>query len=751
MWGRHMIDPGMWVTGGIRGFGRRRGQPGAGSAGRRARHHRLRACLPVLAVVCAAGALTVPSVAAAPAAVSDEGVLATSAAVGASDPTDATLAAVPAGFSDSVVGHVELPTGLAWTPDGRMLVISKAGQLVVVQPGAGNQVALDLTSRVCSLKELGLVGLAVDPEFATNGFVYLYYTNHHGGTCTDETQANLANSVSRFVLADDNTVALDSEKVIVDHITAPGAHHIGGDLEFGADGYLYITVGDGVCTVVGPLRCGRLNNNAQLRHVPQGKVLRVDREGLPAASNPYMGQPGARRCTRPAGVGPGTGACKEIFALGFRNPFRFARQPGTSTFYVNDVGSHTWEEVNRLAKGRNYGWNVREGRCARDSTAGCGTVAGYTNPIHAYQHTAECRSITGGAFVPDGLWPGFDDAYLYADYSCGRIFKLVESSPGKFTRSRFMTDLGGPVQLRFGPHGDSQALYYLNLHDSGIHRVEMVDTNTPPVADFSYGPDGTTVSLSGAASSDPDSGDDVVSWRWDFGDGTSTVTDVPEVTHTYAGQGPFDVTLTVTDSRGLESAPVTKTVHSGEHPPAITITAPDPAARFAVGQSFTLSATATDPEDGALAGTSISWTIRRQHANHTHPFRGPETGASLTDIYPQPEDLEAAQDSWLTVSATATDSNGLQTTVTQNLLPDKVRLRFATRPRGGHVTVEGIRRQSPTVVVSWARHAIPVGAPDQRINGRRYVFQRWSDGKPRQHVIVSPRDASTYIVYFRRP
>ena len=436
--------------------------------------------------------------------------------------------------------------------------------------------------------------------------------------------------------------------------------------------------------------------------------------------------------------------------MGFRNPFRFARMPGTSTFYVNDVGSHTWEEVNRLARGKNYGWNVREGLCQRDSTSGCGTVAGYTNPIHAYQHTAECRSITGGAFVPDGLWPGFDGAYLYADYSCGRIFKLVESSPGKFTRSRFMTGIGGPVQLRFGPHGDSQALYYLNLHDAGIHRVEMVDTNTAPVAEFSYVPDGTAVSLSGAASADPDSGDNVVSWRWDFGDGQTTVTDVPEVTHTYAAEGPFDVTLTVTDSRGLESAPVTRTVHSGEHPPAVTITTPDPAARFAVGQRFTLSATATDPEDGNLAGTSISWTIRRQHANHFHPFRGPEAGESLTDIYPEPEDLEAAADSWLTVSATATDSNGLQTTVSQNLLPDKVGLRFATRPQGGRVAIEGLRVKTPTVVVSWARHAIPVGAPTQRIDGRRHVFQRWSDGKPREHVIVTPRLDRTYIAYFRR-
>ncbi|MGH3362821.1 MAG: PKD domain-containing protein, partial [Nocardioides sp.] len=253
--------------------------------------------------------------------------------------------------------------------------------------------------------------------------------------------------------------------------------------------------------------------------------------------------------------------------------------------------------------------------CARDSTTNCGYVAPYRNPLHDYRHTTECRSITGGAFVPRGLWPGFDGAYLYADFACGRIYKLVRSPEGGFSRSRFLSGAAGPVHLRFGPHGDGLALYYLSINDGTVHRVSMPTTNTAPVADFGYVPDGTQVAFSGAASDDADFGDRVVSWEWDFGDGSSTVTDAPETSHTYATEGPVDVTLTVTDSHGLRSAPVTKTVHSGEHPPSVTITAPDPDARFKVGQQFTLSATATDLEDGALPGTSIRLTVRRQHAN----------------------------------------------------------------------------------------------------------------------------------------
>jgi glucose/arabinose dehydrogenase len=174
--------------------------------------------------------------------------------------------------------------------------------------------------------------------------------------------------VSRFVLGDDDSIAGTSEKVLVDHIASPRGHHIAGDLEFGADGYLYISVGDGVCSLVQRTHCGPTNDNSQRPRLVLGKILRVTRDGLPAPTNPYATTPGSRRCTRPAGVPPGTGPCKEIFASGFRNPFRFARKPGTNLFYVNDVGQDTWEEVNRLRRGRNYGWNVREGHCRRAST-----------------------------------------------------------------------------------------------------------------------------------------------------------------------------------------------------------------------------------------------------------------------------------------------------------------------------------------------------------------------------------------------
>ena len=664
------------------------------------------------------------------------------------DPPAVVAPQLPPGFSDSVVTNVPAPTALTWTPDGRMVITSKPGRVIVRHEDGTRTIALDISARVCDDIERGLVGVAVDPDFATNRFLYLYYTHEVRGSCGVR-GPDPANRVSRFVLGDDDTIAPGSEKVLVDHIVSLQAHHVAGDLEFGKDGYLYIAVGDGVCSVLEPSHCGPTDDNSQRLRLPHGKILRVTRTGEPPASNPYADARGARRCTRPSGVPPGHGPCKEIFASGFRNPFRFARKPGTNLFYVNDVGMNTWEEVDLLRKGRNYGWNVREGHCSRDSTTDCGVVRGFTNPIHDYRHS-KCRSITGGAFVPAGVWPGMRGSYLYSDFTCGKIFRLRRTADGRFRRSTFMTGARGPVHLRFGPHGDETALYYLSYFSNTVHRITRSVTNTAPVADFTYRPDGLTVSFSGAASHDPDAGDRVTSWSWDFGDGTTADTTTPTTTHTYAADDPAQVTLTVVDSHGLESAETSKTIHPGEHPPSLVITAPDPDARFRVGQPVTLSAQASDAEDGALPGSAITWELRLRHGNHFHPYLGPITGGSVSTTYPAPEDLVAARTSRLVAIATAVDSRGLTTTVTRALLPRVVELTFRTSPTGGRLMIEGEQRPAPYTVQSWVGYVFLVRASDQRIDGVPYVFARWSDDGARQHDITSPATATQYVARFRK-
>jgi hypothetical protein len=364
-------------------------------------------------------------------------------------------------------------------------------------------------------------------------------------------------------------------------------------------------------------------------------------------------------------------------------------------------------------------------------------------------HT-ECRSITGGAFVPARVWRGWRGSYLYSDFACGKIFRLRRTADGGFRRSTFVSGAKGPVHLRFGPDGDKTALYYLSYFTGTVHRITRSVTNTAPTADFSHRPDGLTVAFSGAASRDPDAGDRLTTWAWDFGDGTTTETTRPTTTHRYIAADPIQATLTVIDSRGRSSTETSKTVYPGEHPPSLAITGPDPDDRFAVGQTVPLTAQATDAEDGALSGSAITWSLRLRHGNHHHSHLGPVTGGSVTTTYPTPEDLVAARTSRLVVTATAVDSRGLTTTVRRALLPRVVELTFRTSPDGGRLVIQGERRSTPVVLTSWVGYDFPVRAPDQEIDGVPSVFARWTDGGARQRDITTPATATQYVARFRR-
>ena len=656
----------------------------------------------------------------------------------------------PAGFTDTVVTALTTPTGMAWTPDGRMLITQDSGQLRVVRDGQLlAKPALNLGTRICPQGERGLMSVAVDPKFASNHFIYFFWTHNAHNYCGQGGPDAPENRVTRAVLGDNDLVVPGSEKVLVDHMVAQRFNHNGGDLHFGADQLLYISVGDGGCVIDDATRCASLNTNSRRLDIPHGKILRVTRSGGVPSTNPYVGTPGARRCTLPAGSQPGTGPCTETFASGFRNPFRFAQKPGTNTFYVNDVGQANWEEIDLLRRGKDYGWNVREGHCATDSTTNCGPTP-YQNPIHDYSHAETgCGSITGGAFVPEGLWPApYGGSYLFSDYVCGKIFRLVPQAGGGYTQEEFMTDVSVPVHLAFGPYGATQALYYLDYGGGAVHRVAYTEGNTPPVADFYQRPDGLTVTLDGSASYDPDSGDAVTAWAWDFGDGTTLTSTSPRVTHTYPARQTYVATLRVTDNNQTQSAPFSKDIYAGEHPPAVTITSPAPTARYSVGQTVTISATATDTEDGTLPPGAISWTVRLRHGTHDHPYAGPQTGSSITVAYPAPEDLASTENSFLVATAVATDSRGLTSRDDLKMLPKRVTLSFATSPAGGRVAVNDVARSTPTSLVSWPGYVLKLTAADQSIGGSPYVFRSWSDGGARTHEVTTPGTATTYTARF---
>src|SRR5262249_13646457 len=252
----------------------------------------------------------------------------------------ASAAGTPiSGFQETVFqGGLSGPTAIAFLPDGRLLITEQGGALKLSD---GTAVKTLATIPVCSQSEMGLLGVAVDPNFSSNGFIYLYRT-----TNTDCSPTGRVNGVVRVTMGPGDTVNLASLTVLVDGARTDDGNHDGGCLRIGPDGKLYVGVGD---TGLGDNQGGpgsSTNPYSQDLTVLMGKVLRLTLDGTIPSDNPFVGQPPKR---------------PEIFAYGFRNPFRFSFDPITHKLWLADVGDLTVEEIDIVTSGGNYGWPHCEG------------------------------------------------------------------------------------------------------------------------------------------------------------------------------------------------------------------------------------------------------------------------------------------------------------------------------------------------------------------------------------------------------
>jgi len=402
---------------------------------------------------------------------------------------------LPAGFTDNLVAAVGTPTALAFTPDGRLLITSQIGDLRVVTPGGALLAtpALSLGARVCSNSERGLLGVAVDPTFASNHFIYVYYTFNKNPAsipaCSTLVSTVPVERVSRYTLPDSNVIDPVSELVLIDNVLNWGGNHNGGNVLFGPDGFLYFSIGDGGCDYAGDSGCQGANDASRDRNILNGKVLRIAPDGSIPASNPFQGAGTARCNMGPAAPGL---ICQETFTWGMRNPFRFTFQLGTGTLFINDVGEAAFEEVDIGQAGADYGWPCREGAHPNLTTGKCSpTPPSLVDPLFEYQHTVAipgttatgCGAITGGAFVPARVWPGFDGAYLFTDVNCGDIVRLNVAG-ATATASDFETGGAANVHLLFGPSAAGQSLYYTTYVGGQVRRIDGPPAPAPPVSMF---------------------------------------------------------------------------------------------------------------------------------------------------------------------------------------------------------------------------------------------------------------------------
>jgi glucose/arabinose dehydrogenase len=727
----------------------------------------------------------------------------------------AQAATLPSGFTETAaISGLTAPTAALFGADGRVFIGEKSGVIKTYDSLADTTptTVADLRPQVHNFWDRGLLGMVLDPSYPTRPYLYVLYALDAvpGGTyprwgdqCPTPPGATtdgclITGRLSKLTL-DANHVAINEQPLITDWCQQFPSHSVG-TVTFGSDGALYLSGGDG----------------ASFNYVDYGQTKNPCGDPpLPAGSNlsPPAAEGGALRSQsvrRPAGepvtldgtvlrVDPDTGDglpgnpfssstdanARRVIATGLRNPFRFTVRPGTNELWVADVGWNTWEEVNRIpnasdAVAENFGWPCYEGaghQSGYDSANVdvCETLyaPGDPNvnaPYYAYNHSAKVvptdscptggSSVTGVAFENGSNYPGtYHNALFFADYTRKCIWAMLAGANGLPDPTRivpFVTGSSseGAVQLLIGPGGD---LFYVAMDAGQLRRVSYPTGNRAPTAVAtatpSSGPAPLTVQFDGTGSSDPDG--DAITYAWDLdGDGAYDDSTAAQPTFTYPTQATVPVGLRVTDPAGAAGT-TTVTVTVGQPPsddPAPVIDTPSTSLRWVVGQTVAFSGHATDPQDGTLPASALSWQLNLQHCSspsdcHTHvvqTWTGVASGSFSAPDHSYP--------SYLDLVLTARDSSGRTASTTLRLDPQTVTLSFATSPSGGlQLVVNGTSQAAPftrTVIVGSSNS---VSAPNPQSAGKwSYTFTSWSDGGAQTHNITAPTASTTYTARYNK-
>jgi glucose/arabinose dehydrogenase len=725
-------------------------------------------------------------------------------ALGASPAFGATL---PSGFQDEpVLTGLEEPTSVRFSSDGRIFVAEKAGKVLVFDSLSDKtpQVFADLRTNVYDTGDRGILGFALDPDFPSQPYVYLLYTYDHilgdpapppkwgtkdttGDPCPDLKGSDACVVSGRLVrLTANGDQAIESSGAPLEHVLVEDwcqqfSSHSIGDLQFGPEGALYASGGDGAsfsATDIGqlgtpPNPCGDPSKEGGALRAQDvrtsgdptgldGTIIRID----PETGKGWPGNPLS---------GPDDNA-RRIIGFGFRNPFRFGIDPDTDELYVGNVGWDNWEEIERFSAAPsdafNGGWPCYEGPAVQLNYKNAGVAlckslyefGGASLPFFSYPHREGLTpgdpcldfrgsAVAGFAFYGTGPYPPqYDDTMFFTDSVRGCIYAMFPGADGRpdpSTVTSFMhhSDPYSGVDLEIGPDGN---LYYVSFfteeggsefEPGAVHRIQYFPANEPPVArlsaDKTWGDAPLTVEFDASESEDAD-GDDL-EFEWDL-DGDGDFGDAPTSetmpTETYGGDDNRIVAVRVVDPDGAEST-ARLTIYPDNTPPEPVILSPSPGDAWSVGEEIEFEGSVSDEEDDSLPLTSFDWVMRLFHcpqaACHAHPlhvFPSVASGSFLAPDHDLPTHIE--------LTLTAVDSRGLAAQQSVDIDPRTVDLTIASNPPGVSLTAGPRTEPAPFGLRVISGAEVVLSAPESTLlGGVAYPWLSWSDGGARFHSFTA--------------
>ncbi len=598
---------------------------------------------------------------------------------------------------------------LEQSSDGRIFIAERGGIVKVFQ---NNAVSTVFTVQTVTDNEQGLLGLTLHPDFATNGYIYVFYSINDGV---------IRHRIERIKIDNANQVVSRQEILLLEPIG--GGFHNGGDLKF-FNGFLYVTVGD-----------SQQNTNSQDLDTYKGKILRLTEDGLPAPGNPFYGSGSVQR--------------QSIWVYGFRNPWRLVANKTANKLFVLDVGT-SWEEINEISNPtiRNYAWGHPQGGDGKQTETNL-----FTNPIFTYATGSIGNALTNGVLYnpTTSRYPDLQGKFIIKDFVRNAI-RWFDPNVADPVSTEFYS---APQQQALGMMlGNDGYIYYCAYGNNGsLIKLDYIATAAPTIVNHPVSqtimqttPVTFTVSASGVG----------LSYQWQFnnvnipGANAATYT-IANVTNANAG----DYRVIVSNTAGnATSNPATLTVTPFSNAPTVTIVSPLPTLKWNADDLIHFEATATDIEDGTLPASAFSWNIDLFHedipgSGHSHPGASPQ-GAKSGDFTASNQG-EKTPNVWYRFTVKVTDSNGLTASTFVDIKPNLVDVTVTSSPALLALEFNQKPVTAPStkqVVANAALQTLNAPTP-QYIHNIRYDFDHWDHGGATNQTFKAPATGTaTYTAVY---